>query len=344
MRRIGTACILLVAMGGFGFGVYAGLGHLRKVDAGGTGTSASSPDHATARITLPGTLFVAQAGSLYRMHNGAFTKLSLNGLAYVTQPSVTADGTHLLVVSRQAEFSDVYLVGLDGTVITQLTHNQAPPKSTDVSDNHWSFTPRQASDGTIFTSDDRPKNGYEVDLAIWTRPMQGAATPSTQWSVPNSYTGGDLDPIPLTGGGILYTKFAIDGSGQVFSQIWMQSAPMTNGIALTTQADDCSEPALSSDQSEIAMVCSHGQQTTDLVTAHLAGTTIGPVKTIVSNQYCASPAWSPDGTGLVYVKPSTVGSPFQLWWARNVEGKSPKLTQVTTNVALDATSAPAWIP
>jgi Tol biopolymer transport system component len=114
---------------------------------------------------------------------------------------------------------------------------------------------------------------------------------------------------------------------------------------LTAAADDCSSPALSPDGTQLAMVCAGGSglQSTRLEVASLIGTKLGVPRVLVSNCLCASPAWAPDGSGLVYYAPADVSGHFELWWIAGAGGplpKSPK--QVTQTLDLDATSPPAW--
>src|SRR5207248_10971184 len=121
--------------------------------------------------------------------------------------------------------SDIYILNQFGLPLKQLTANQAPRRSYDTGDNHWAFYPRSSPDGkTVFLSYDKPKGGYEVDLSVWSMPVNGGLARGTDWSYSQGYTGGDFQPIPVPGG-IIYTKYlrALDGS--IHSQIWFLSRP-----------------------------------------------------------------------------------------------------------------------
>jgi hypothetical protein len=66
---------------------------------------------------------------------------------------------------------------------------------------------------------------------------------------------------------------------------------------------------------------------------------------VVSGTLAASPAWSPSGDDLLYLAPSSNSGNgyFQLWHISGVNtGILSKPTMVTTDLDLDATSAPAW--
>ncbi|MGH7883910.1 MAG: hypothetical protein ACREN8_13580, partial [Candidatus Dormibacteraceae bacterium] len=107
---------LLILMVAFGAGVYLLLGALRH--SGGGVENAQAPDKSRPLINLPGSIVLAQAGSLYRLQNDAFTVIASGGW---TQPAVLPDHQHLLAVKRTANSSDIYLLGLDGSIQTQLT-------------------------------------------------------------------------------------------------------------------------------------------------------------------------------------------------------------------------------
>jgi hypothetical protein len=168
-------------------------------------------------------------------------------------------------------------------------------------------------------------------------------------------------------------QHSIDPSTAVHSQIRIQSRPGDLiGKPLTSLADDCSQPALSPDSTQLAMICTGGKQTARLEVAPLNGTTLGPARTLLDGGLYASPAWSPDGQALAYFAPSGAAGHFELWWLAVpvVATPSPTATatpahapsaggaassivipslpvtpvpvQVTQGVDLTATSPPAW--
>jgi len=332
-------------------------------------------------LKLPGTMYMVQAGAVYSLSSGKFSQLTdPSGWAQV---AVIPDGSGLIAVKRTGYYSDLYHLGLDGHVVAQLTHNAAPSRYSDIGTNHWSFYPSvQPGSRTIFMSYDSGKDySYEVDLAIWQIPIGGARSGWRQWSYPNGYTGGDVQPVPLASGGLLYVKYDQDANGNKASQIWLKSSQYGNSTALTSLADDCSQPALSPDGTTLAMVCSYQQQRADLVLAPFNGTSLGPPRTVLS-QVVAQPTWAPDGSGIAFFSPALADQPFQLWWLPKTQytppapspspavvaspspkSKSaskpvaspkpapsptpvppPKAVQITTDLGLDATAPIAWRP
>src|SRR5690349_21329073 len=128
--KIATYALLLLAMVTFGFGIYRLAGVL-KTDSGHVVKPSS-----TSAPALPGTMYFAQQGALYRFKDGSFTQITDD--AGWTQPSVSEDGSQLVAVMRHENYSDVYLLASSGRILQQLTHHQAQ----QVEANHWSFLPR----------------------------------------------------------------------------------------------------------------------------------------------------------------------------------------------------------
>lgn len=352
-RRL-LAVGLILAMASFGFGVHWYLGTLksRAVTAQGQAPGKSKP-----LFSLPGTVIVAQGGALYSFRNGSFTQIANGGWM---QPA-PAPGNQLVAVKRTGLFSDLYLMDSGGQVLAQLTHNQAR----SVQANHWAFFPRVSSDGgTLFYSWDPkdPYNNFRVDLAIFAMPLHGGR--SVQWTRPNRYTGGDVQPVPLPSGGILYTKYDIDEKGHNVSQIWLTARPGLPGKALTDPEDACSSPALSRDGTKLAMICTSGGQTARLELAPFNGSALGPPTTLAEGMV-ASPGWSPDGQALLFFQAVGASGHFQLFYlnlaapafspSARPSGKtlasaspSPSPTppvpkQVTLDNDFDTTSPPVWI-
>ncbi|HXA27815.1 MAG TPA: hypothetical protein VN193_03620 [Candidatus Angelobacter sp.] len=338
MRLRGTTALLLLAMALFGLGVRSALGLLRT----DTQPLAASPAQQKPAVTLPGTLYVAQEGALYRLRGGGFERFTTDSRGW-TQPTVLPDGS-VLAVSRQGDASDLAIIGSNGTVTEQLTHDAATGHNPAIDANHWTFYPALAPDGTtLFYAYDSPKNGYMVDLATWSRPLHGSAAPK-RWSNPNPYTGGDVMPVPLSSGGVIDGSYAVDSKERITSRIELIARPGATPVPLTTADADCLWPSLSPDQKTLAMVCTDAQQHANLVTAPFDGTALGPLRVLVNDRLVSAPTWSPDGTGLVYLAPGSTGGGFQLWWLDGVTSatRAPHPVQVTSGVGLDASSRPAW--
>jgi hypothetical protein len=341
-------------------------------------TAASPRERA---FTLPGTLYLSQSGAIYSLSVGRYHQLT-NEDGW-TQPSLYPDGSYLLAVRRQAFFADVYVLGRFGQVVRQVTNNTAPPRSYDTThDSHWSFYPRLSPDGnTLWMSYDSPKFGYDVPFSIWAMPINGSLRQGRLWTNAIDYTGGDVEPIPLRGGGIMYTKYSYGPDGNLVGQLWHTTHATPYGVegrALTSPGEDCQEPSLSPDGTQVAMICTYEKQIARLEIASWNGSSLGPRRDVIDQQVVAQPTWAPDGSGIAFLSPGGPDQLFQLWFiskdAYNPPVPSPtpvptptpggpyngtlpsptpapvvaapviKPIQLTTYDGFDATSPMAWAP
>lgn len=348
--RVAAAALLALAVA-FGASVHLALGNHRTRPHAAIPPTAVRPP-----FTLPGTIVVAQRGAIYRLTGGVFTRAGLPAGSW-SQPAALPGGG-IVAVNREAQSSDIYRVDLATGQATRLTQSAAGV----LQENHWNFYPAATADGAlIFYSTDSPKIGYRVDFSIWSREIGGGAPPQ-RWTEPNPYTGGDVSAVPLPGGGLIYSEFAFDPQGHVYSQIWIQRRPLETGEALTTPADDCRQPALSPDGGRLLMICTGGAQTGRVEMAAFDGTRLGPLEALVDGTLASAPTWSPDGHSLVYLAPAASGPGFQLFWfpldADALGGTRSDLTspspsapafavrrarQLTTDLDLDGTSSIAWM-
>lgn len=347
MRRLRTpvvVVILMALMAGFGWGVNRFFASRQSALTTGP---AEKPTQSKPAFSLPGTIVVAQQGALYVLEGGTFKEIT--GQDGWSQP-VALPGGGLIAVKRGTQWSDLYELGLDGSVKQQLTHNEAKKQDADhISQNHWVYYPSVSPDGSrLFFGYDEPKAGYRVDMAIWSSPL-GPVTTRTlrQESVPNDYTGGDVSPVPLSNGDLLYVKYSVGGDGMHYSQVWWQKRPRSEGLAVTQPKDQCSQPALSPDGTTLAMVCSPNEQEADLVTTSFDPATgkIGTLRRLVTGTMAGAPSWSPDGKSLLFIAPQDASGWFQLWWIDRAGTATPAAPRMITDgkVDLDATSAACWL-
>jgi Tol biopolymer transport system component len=344
VRRLRFLVILLALWIAFGFGVNRFLDSRKSALI--THPAAAMPTEETANFALPGTIYVSQAGHLYRFRARGFTDMKLPAATGSWMQPAPGTPGQLLVVARASEFSDVYLVdAASGAIVKKLTSNVTP--NGKVPFNAWSFWPHLAPDGTtIVTAYDGPKTGisYEVHLAVWSGTLTGKVE-SRQWTQPATYTGGDVSPVPLPGGGIVYSSYYLNERSQIVSRIATVARPGAAPVYLTAGNDDCGEPAVNPDGSRVAVICTSDTQTAKLEVIPLTKGVAGAAQLLVSSCLCASPAWAPDGSGLVYLAPADATGHFQLWWLSHAGAATPSPPQqVTNHLDFDATSPPAWTP
>ena len=340
MSRRWTVLLALVLMAAFAFGVNRFLASRQTHVA-----AAASPPQTKPLFILPGTLYLASQGDLFSLYQGKFTDLHMPASAGTwMQPALVPGTQNLVAVARQDAYSEVYLVNVTGRTVQQLSHNQTGSPTIQL--NHWMFWPRVAADGsTVYVSYDAPKStqSYEIEFAVWKGSLNGKLA-QTQETDPFSYTGGDTEVIPMSNGSLLYAKYEIS-NGNVYSRLAIQTVPLRAPAYLTEDTSDCAQPALSPDQTQVAMICTNGTglQSTSLQVATLTGATLGPARTLLPDCLCSSPSWAPDGSGLAYLAPADATGHFQLWWIAGAAGPLPKAPkQVTTGLDFDGTSPPAW--
>ncbi|HEX6493019.1 MAG TPA: hypothetical protein VF112_05875 [Candidatus Dormibacteraeota bacterium] len=345
-RDLGITTVLVALMAGFGLAVYSGLGlvrHLHDTASAGAG-GAADPADLHPLIRLPASVYIAGGGDLLRLQGDTVTTvLSHDSGRRWMQPAVAADGS-LVVVARSAESSDLYRSTDAGGGLQRLTDDAAATlRDGSLERNHWAFHPRTGPDGRLWYSYDAPKAGFRVDLAVWSRPAPSEV--ATRWSSPVGYTGGDVEPVPVPGGGVIYARYVVGAGTEIRSQLWLQSGPHDPGRALTTTDDDCSQPDLAPGGRTLAMVCTQGGQAARIEVAGFDGRALGSPRVLAGGSLCAFPTWAPDGSGLAYLAPAPGGGDFTLWWLARAGGASPAVPrQVLEGIALDATSRPAWGP
>jgi Tol biopolymer transport system component len=348
MRR---ALVLVAMMALCGFAANRSLAVLQTHNSAGSLVDTTSP-----QVHLPGTIFVSQDGAIYAIAGSRVQRLALPSGGAWMQPRLLPDGT-LLAVRRFNQYSDLYHVTASGHVLGQLTAGDQSTSNTTLQLDHWVLWPSISPDGrSVYFATDSPKpapgQSYEVDFSLWSAPLSGSIaigdggiSGGTQWSIPDRYTGGDIEPVPLPDGNLLYSSYANTGKGTVVSVLGLQTSPAGTMTSLTTPAQDCGAPAVAADGVTIAMVCTNRGQTAELEVATLTGTTLTGTHVVVANCLCNSPSWSSSGDNLLYMNATDPDGNFGLWYIANAGGAHPGMAQRVTDasVNLDATSSAAWL-
>jgi hypothetical protein len=331
ISRVLVAAGIAVLMVFSSVGTYMYLGS-RQSKVGAAPQEPTSATPSPGAFNFPGTMFLTQNGAIYSLSAGRFhqlTRAGNNGTGWMQLSLYPGD--NLLAVNRQVLYSDIYVLNRFGKVLRKITNNNVAPRNPDPAARHWAFYPRLSTNNkTLFISYDKPKFGFDVPLSVWSMPIGGNIARGKLWTISIDYTGGDMQPLPLKSGALIYTKYSYgpDCSG-LESQIWITNQPeqayggarvcfppagTSHGRALTGAGEGCAQPSLSPDGKTMAMICTHKTQVSYLEIASWNGSRLGARRIIVSNQLVAQPVWAPDGTGLAYLAPAQMGEGFQLWW------------------------------
>lgn len=328
----------LAVMALFGLVVYSVMGTLKS-----TKNISHKPTQTQALIDLPGSVVLVQGGNIYRLSDLQFTEVKAPSYDWV-QVEPAPDGD-ILAVAYASMYTNVYLLNSQGQILRNLLQESSPYYF----QNHWAYYPKLSPNGaTLFYATDwlDPDDTYDVDFQIQAVPYANPSARPTIWSTPNEFQGGDVEPIPLANGGIIYAKYAVATTGATYAQLVYASSPYANLVYLTTPSQDCAEPALSPSGTEIAMVCTNNSlQTTTLQVASFNGSTLGTPVVVSTGPLPASPTWSANGKGLLYLNTLVTdkASPFQLWWIPNALAAKPSPPQqVTADLDFTATSPPIW--
>jgi WD40 repeat protein len=319
-------------------------------------TAGSLVDTTSPQIRLTGTIFVSQDGAIYAIAGSSVRRLPLPPGGEWIQPRALPDGT-LLAIRRFSQYSDLYHVTASGRVLGQMSAGDQSTTNKTLQLDHWVLWPVVSPDGSsvYFVTDSpkpAPRQSYEVDFSLWAAPLSaglsidsGGVAGGTRWSFPDKYTGGDIEPVPLPDGNLLYSSYANTGKGTVVSVLGLQTGPGSAMVALTAPAQDCGAPAVAADGVTIAMVCTNRGQTANIEVATLEGTTLSGAHVVVANCLCNSPSWSPSGDNLLYLNASDPDGNFGLWYIANAGSAHPGAAKRVTDasVNLDATSSAAWM-
>ena len=104
---------------------------------------------------------------------------------------------------RSGVFSDVYVLSPYGGVTSQLTNNVAPPAMQLGHRSEHVVVLPAAQPGPTHALDELRRaqtvgaNYFDVDLAVWAVPLGGSIRQGKAWTTANSYTGGDVQPVPV---------------------------------------------------------------------------------------------------------------------------------------------------
>ena len=238
--------------------------------------------------------------------------------------AVTCVAPTIAFASDRSGAFNIFTMSIDGSGVTQLTHDAAPDFST---------LPAWSPDGSkiAFASN---RNRSSTGLDIWVMNADGSSpTRLTNTAGQNARAAWSHDG----------TKIAFSSTRDTGvldkAEIWVMNADGSGQHALTTDGAFANTPSWSPDDSKIVFQ-SNRDGTDQLYVMNADGTAI----TRLTNGAWADqdPSWSPDGTLIAFHSNRDGAAPldetdFEIYVV-NADGSSP--TRLTTNSAFDG--RPAW--
>lgn len=277
----------------------------------------------------PGRILYVRDGNLWLWQAGNSRQFSEGGTWF--QPAFSPDGKEVAYVYWTFNFSDLFVMGSDGSSPRRLTRGQ----SASLPDNSWAFRPAWSPDGQ--------RIAYVTDansqfLQIWVMAKDGnnrrqltSEAIGVKWA----------DALSWSPGG---THLAFTGAPSMGdpSQIYLLDVAKQVPEKLTSHLNGAFDPAFSPDGSAVAYIGragTHGELwVRDLDGKHEVHTDKLP--------NVRSPAWSPDGKSLAVLAPQNGAFEIFLLSIRStVDGfelGDPRA--LTRDGAVDPMSGLTWAP
>src|SRR3989441_8920247 len=246
------------------------------------------------------------------------SRLTVN-VASDVSPTWSPDGTKIAFVSNRDGNNEIYTMNADGTGVTRLT--------TSASDD---LSPAWSPDGSKIAFQTNRDSGFSPEIYV----MNVDGSGQTRLTVNTAI---DLAPAWSPDG----TKIAFSTNRDGNYEIYTMNADGTGATRLTSNAAADSSPTWSHDGTKIAFVRGNLGFVTQIyvLDADLCHECIGTGPTNLSQSASSNvePAWSPDGTRIVFA--SDRDGNYELY-AINPDGTG--VTRLTSNAFSDRESN--WQP
>ncbi|MDQ6748912.1 MAG: hypothetical protein M3010_12505 [Candidatus Dormibacteraeota bacterium] len=269
---------------------------------------------------VQGTIYFAQGNRIWRLRKGGLAAVTPAGQRYA-YPAASAGGEVTAAVYIADGQSAIAYGGPDFSNLAPLT---ALPR--DPHKGSLDIKPALSPDGAriAFLSD--RAQGF-VDEAVWEGPVKGRAH---QVSFPPDASGGDDAPAYSADGKTLtFVAWRDNHAG-----LDQAAIPLGRPKSVAKPTDhDIMDPA-PGPSGELAFTQRQGEAENIFL-----GTADGSAaKGLTTFNDCRQPAWSPDGTNLLFISPHS--GTFDLWMVP-IAGGDP--VRLTAGADLDANSRPAWL-
>ncbi len=278
-----------------------------------------------ARDQLAGKLAYVREGNLWIWQGGEARQLTTGGTW--RQPALSPNGTEIVYVFREQNFSDVFAMAADGSANRRLTNGQAPV----IGQNDWALRPTWSPDGSQIAYISDENSAFPV---VWLMNKDGGA----RRQVMRVEIVEIADALSWAPDGKRLAVTAM--STQEASQIFLLDVARSTVERLSNHSQGAFDPAWSPIDDSIAYVAREGGRG-ELVVRHSEGPEQARSNRLA---YVRSPVWSPDGRNLAVL--SAQGGSFDVWAAPvSREGGAVQIgefRQVTRDGGIDAASGLSW--
>ncbi|MBI4213948.1 MAG: PD40 domain-containing protein [Chloroflexi bacterium] len=239
---------------------------------------------ATVGAALPGRITFARAGDIWSLSNGRVEPVTREG--GWLQPDTSGDGARIVAVGMYQGYSELFVMGADGTEPRQITRNRRNPL--DSSD--WAFQPHWSPDGQSIAFITDRASFYPM---LWRMNVDGTGSRQI------TFAAHGLDAIDSfawspDGRFIAATRF-LGGQSQIYL---IDVSRPTGARALTNAERGAYDPAWSPDGEYLAYVTREAGK--NVVWIADIKNPDRPVP-VAEPEIARSPVWSPLGNAVAFI-------------------------------------------
>lgn len=293
------------------------------------GSIAVAPPAVQQAAELPaGRILYVRDSNLWLWQGGASHQFSDGGTW--TQPSFSPGGKEIAYIYWESNFSDLFVMGADGSNNQRLTRNQAAM----VMDNSWAFRPAFSPDGERLAYASDANSRFPQ---LWLIGKDGSNR--RQVTLDQFYEESWVDALTWDPKG---GRLAVTGAPNMRdpSHIYLVDLALTTTERLTNHPNGAFDPSWSPDGSAIAYIGRPGQ-VGELWVRTVDSERMGHVEGL---SFVRSPTWSPDGKSLAFLAQQNGAFEIFVLSVRATETgfEFGEPRQLTRDAAVDPMSGLTW--
>jgi Tol biopolymer transport system component len=283
---------------------------------------------------VPGSILFVREGGIWRWENGEASPIwKEEGLS---DARWSPDGQSVLFVRSGNSYSDLLVLNLSTSVVTQLTYNQSGEEMGTLGyteSSFWAVDPSWALSGRIGYASDAA--GAGTPLALWLIDgVEGSPYPAPLLAVEE-----EIDSVSLSGDGLIaaYVMRQRFDDGTSDTNVWLRDLTTGETFLAAQSSGEVFDPALSPEGTQLAVAIRDESGATDLWLVDRASL---ERTRITRDGAVLAPSWSSDGRWLAYVKMNDFQ--FEVWAAPVRRGKVGDGQKLFTAKGLDSRSGISW--